>query len=162
MEDVKFLLKKQEKKIRLQAISLLFESVSSSIEVLGCFWFTGCLMPTYSFTSVQQKLCYLMVIFGLWGFYILQRLMFNIYKRNLNRTIFPSLFPRRYKQLVLKFQNIIFSMMTLTVLVTSTLQELKQWNLYFSFLMVFTGRESVNSFLNLYKMGGGGFKKASY
>ena len=56
---------------------------------LGCFWFIGCLMPAYSFSSSQQKVCYLMAICGLWGFYILQRLMLSIYKHASSTAHFP-------------------------------------------------------------------------
>ena len=50
----------------------------------------------------------------------------------------------------------IFGMITVTILVTSTLQSMKQWNLFFFFLMVFTERASVNSLSTLFRMGGGG------
>ena len=50
------------------------------------------------------------------------------------------------------------SMITVTIQVTSTLQSMKQWNLSFFFLMVFTGRESVNSLSTLFRMGGGSGK----
>ena len=44
----------------------------------------------------------------------------------------------------------------MTIQVTSTLQPIKQGNLYFFWLIFFTGRESVNSLSTLFKMGGGG------
>ena len=81
----------------------------------------------------------------------------------LNSTILPSLFPDSYKKLILMFPNIFASMVTVTIdnfkvwwQVTSTLNAMKQWNLYFSFLMVFTGRESINSLWDLWRTRGRG------
>ena len=50
-------------------------------------------------------------------------------------------------------------MMTVTIQVTSTLQTMNQWKLYFTFLMVFTEQECVNSLSTLFRMGGGGSAK---
>ena len=52
------------------------------------------------------------------------------------------------------FSNISSNVMVVIKQVTSTLQVMKQWNLYFFFLMVFTGQNSVNSFLTLFRMEG--------
>ena len=46
----------------------------------------------------------------------------------------------------LMFTNIFSSIMAVKKQVTSTLQTIKQWKLYFSFLMVFTEREFFNRF----------------
>ena len=73
---------------------------------------------------------------------------------------FPlPLFPHREKKADLMFQNIFSNMMMVTIQVTSTLQAVEQWIIYFSFLMVFTGWECVNSFWTLFRMGGGGSAK---
>ena len=60
--------------------STLWVSILINRSFLGCFWFIGCFMPACSFSSTQQKVCYLMAICGVWGFYILLRLMLSIYK----------------------------------------------------------------------------------
>ena len=51
------------------------------------------------------------------------------------------------------------SLMAATIKVTSTLQPMKQWKLYFSFLMVFTGWKCVSSLPTQFRMGGGGSAK---
>ena len=53
------------------------------------------------------------------------------------------------------FPNIFASKMAVMKQVTSKLQAMKQWNLYFSFLTVFTEQQSFNSLSTLFRMGGG-------
>ena len=67
----------------------------------------------------------------------------------------PTSIPPYVKATDLIFQNILSSMMTVTVQVTSTMQSMKQWNLYFSVLLFFTGWRSFNSLSTLFRMAGG-------
>ena len=59
----------------------------------------------------------------------------------------------------LMFPNIFSSIMAVKKQVTSTLQTIKQWKLYFSFLMVFTEREFFNSLSTLFRWEEGGSAK---
>ena len=72
------------------------------------------------------------------------------------QNISPSPILPQVKTADLMFPRIFSSMITMTIQVTCTLQSMKQWNLYFFFIMFFTGLESVNSLSALFKMGGGG------
>ena len=49
-------------------------------------------MLAYSFSFTQQKICYLMTICGLWGFYILRRLILSICKHASSTAEFSFLY----------------------------------------------------------------------
>ena len=55
--------------------------------------------------------------------------------------------------------KIFSSIMAVAIQITSTLQVMKQWNLYFSLLIYFTRRVSVNSFSVILRMWRGGTQK---
>ena len=140
------------KKIGLQAISLLFELVPSWTEI---FRGASDLLDAscqHIHSPLRNNNCYLMAICGLWRFYILRRLMLSIYKRASSTAYFPLSYFSVGKNRWFLSPSIFSSMMKVTIQVTSTLQAMKQWNIYFSFLMVFTGLESINSFLTLFRM----------
>ena len=86
---------------------------------------------------------------------ILRRLVLSICKHASSAAEFPFPYSPVGKTTDLMFLNTFSSMMTVTIQVTSTMQLMKQWNLYFSLFMVFTGRKSFNSLSTLFRMAGG-------
>ena len=81
--------------------------------------------------------------------------MLSIYKHASSTAHFPLPYFPVDKNSWFLSPNTFSSVVKVTIQVTSTWQAMKQWNIYFSFLMVFTGRESINSFLTLFRMGRG-------
>ena len=119
-------------------------------------------MPAYSLSSTQQKVC---VLFD--GDLQIMRILYltvadvEHFQNANSRAHFSLPYFHVGKMSDFNVPNIFSSMITVTIQVTYTLQAMKQWNLYFSFLMVFAGQESANSFLTLFRMGGGEDAKRS-